>query len=141
MAPVNFNTNQMVRGLVYNAENKPQLLGSFLKEANLRNLQGPALVSYFTEVNKITNNKKYLSREISDRLEKLPEIIESEVKKSPKLQYEADKFSLTLQHFYPKTLNKRIALASEGAVVEGKVEPKSKFKKFMVWLNQFLREE
>ncbi len=137
---LSINAKAMISSVTCNSTDKAANIGKFLRAANSKWLQGPALVSYFTEYNKVAANKNQLTKEAADRFEKLPKLIEQEINKDSKLQREARTFKLALQQMYPKTLEKRISLASEGAVTSDKVEPQSRFKKIMVAINQLIKE-
>lgn len=131
----------MVMSMTNNSKDKAAQLGNFLKAANSKGLHGPAIVSYFTEVNKVSRNKEMLSPKAADRFDKLPDLIDEEVCGNPELKKESEQFLANLKKLYPKTIEKRLSLASQGAVTADKVEPKSRFKKFMVFINQFMKED
>ena len=67
--------------------------------------------------------------------------IENEINNVPELYNQATKFKDSLEKKYPKTLDLRVSLASEGAVISDGIEPKSKIKKILAFLNQFMKEE
>ena len=131
----------MVKSIVNNSPEKKVYINKFLKEANTTGTQGNAIVAYFTEYNNMLAKKQNFVPKASERVKKLPELIEKEINDAPVLQKEAKKFIQALTESYPKTLEKRISLASQGAVVSDRVEPKSKFKKFMVLLNKLIKPE
>ncbi len=131
----------MIRSITTNSKDKAAEIGKFFKAANTGNLQGPAVISYFTELNKVSANKRSLTKEAADRFDRLPDLIDKEARKNPDLKYEIDKFLFSLKLLYPKTLQNRVSLASQGAVTADKVEPKSRFKKFMVFVNRLISED
>lgn len=73
------------------------------------------------------------------RLKNLGSILEKEILEVPELKLQANKFVKALNKKYNKTLENRISLAAQGAVIADKVQPKSRFKKFLVSFNKFLR--
>ena len=131
----------MVMSMTTNSKDKAVHLKNFLRTANANKLQGPAIISYFTEVNKLERNRKQLTKETLDRFEKLPNLIEQEACKDPELKQESSIFINSLQKMYPRTLDTRISLASEGAVVSDKVKPKSMISKFFTAINRVMFQE
>lgn len=131
ITPINFNTmaHDMIYSVVKNSPAKRTYIRNFYRAANDSQAPGNALISYYTELNKFKNNINIVNG------------IEKEIKKTPELRKEANKFLDTLSYLYPKSLDDRISIASQGAVVSDKVEPKSKFKKFMIFLNKLIRED
>ncbi len=138
---VKIDAKPMIMSMTKNSKDKAVHLENFFKAANTNGLQGPAIISYFTEVNRVNKNRKQFTEEALDRFDKLPDLIDSEVNKNPELAKETRTFIHSLKQMYPKTLDKRISLASQGAVTSDRVEPKSRLKRFMVFLNQLLKEE
>ena len=130
----------VIMSFTHITKDKAAQLGNFLKAANSSGLQSPAIVSYFTELNKVSDNKHLLSKGAADRFDKLIDLIDQEVKSNPDLKKESDTFVSTLTKAYPKTLDKRISIASQGAVRSDRIEPKSRFSKLMVFLNQLLTD-
>ena len=108
---------------------------------NENNLHGPALVAYQTELGKLTDYRRYFPHKIAKKIPYINELISNISKKSPEVKTEVDTFVAKLNKDYPKTLGDRISLSSQGAVSYNKVEPKSRFKKFMVLFNRFMQVE
>lgn len=121
----------MINSVLYNKTNATQDALKFFKHANDNNIQGMALVSYYTELNKMPLSAKY----------NFPETIQTINEKNKALNSETKKFISVLTKNYPKTLNDRISLASNGSVVDGGVKPKSVFKKILTVINRFMRVE
>ena len=128
-------TDIYARKMIYNVleqmPNAQQHVHNFLKHANDNNIQGAALVSYYTRFNKMPILAKNVIAETIDKACKNDEILHSE----------SMKFVSALTKNYPKTLYDRISLASNGSVVDGEVKPKSVFKKILTVINRFMREE
>ena len=138
---IKIDAKLVVTSMTMNTKDKASHLYNFLKTANSNKLQGPAMVSYFTELNKVARKKGKLSKEAADRFEKLPDLIDKEVEKTPELAAESQKFLVGLKSAYPKTLDKRLSIASQGAVTSDRVEPKSRFKKLLIYMSQILKNE
>jgi len=137
---LNSCANRMVSSVVHDTSAQRIYIRNFLREANLSGQQGNALVAYYTAFN------KYLARtdvthSAAERIEALPAIISKIADKIPAIKEETRTFVKALQKNYPKTLANRISLASQGAVSADKIEPKSKFKKFMVFINRLVDED
>ena len=131
--PVNFNVmaHDMIHSVAKNSPAKKTYIRNFYRAANESGVQGNALVSYFTELNKFKSKNNV----------NISKMIEDEIVETPELKKEAGKFLDILSTNYPKTLDDRISAASQGAVISGKVEPKSNFKKIMMFINKLIREE
>lgn len=138
---LSIHTDTMVRSVINQSPNAKADIANFLKFTNENNLHGPALVSFHTTFNKFKANSASFSREAKERTQSLPELIEKYIKNSPLLTKHSDEFLTKIEKLYPRSLGKRTSIASQGAVVADSVEPKSKFKKFFVWINQFLKSE
>lgn len=97
--------------------------------------QGRAIVSYYSELNKLKKEVK------PDFIEDLPKMIEKRVSYDPELRKLTNNFVNLLKKNYPKTLGDRIALADFGCVVNDRVRPQSFWKKLMVSISHLIREE
>ena len=88
----------VIMSFTHNTKDKAAQLGNFLKAANSSGLQSPAIVSYFTELNKVSDNKHLLSKGAADRFDKLIDLIDQEVKSNPDLkkEYGASSLKITL---------------------------------------------
>ena len=122
----------MIKSIQTNSPAARTYIKRFFNTANTENAQGRALIAYHTNLNELRG---------TDGFERIPKAIEKEVNEVPELGKEAHRFMRTLTQTYPKTLDTRVSLASLGAVVSDKVEPKSRMKKFMVFLNQLIKED
>ena len=135
---LNTHASNMIKSIVKDSPSKKTYIRNFFREAN-NNQQGNALISYYTEYNKLKAKDSSFTTDMYKRFRSLPQLIEDEINGIPALEKEAFVFSNTLEKLYPTSLEKRISLASQGAVTADKVEPKSRFKKFMVVINQLIR--
>ena len=124
---LNSKAQSMVMSLVNNSPNKDQYVGEFFKLANKYDLQGPALVSYYSALHNLENSsstrkapcsipnvRKYivdiLTKEQTETADvSVPKIGES-------VKEEADIFADKLNKMYHKNLRARISLADQGAV-------------------------
>lgn len=113
-------------------KNATKSLTEFFEYANNHNIQGPAITSYYSELNFRKKHRKELSNVAKQRIFGISKIIKGISNKSEKLKEEQDKFVKALKVNYPKTLDKRIALLNKGEVVSGKVKKSSGFNKFVV---------
>jgi len=135
-------TGEMLSKVIYGSpKNGAEAVKDYYHFVNENNLHGPAVVAYYTRINELKDYGKYVSQEISERISKVDKLIEEFAKKNPEVQAETDTFVKRLNRDYPNTLEDRISLANQGAVLSNRVEPKSKFKKFMVFLNRFMQIE
>ena len=123
--------NNMINSLFHNKSNANQDAYKFFKHANDNNIQGAALVSYYTKLNSMPELAKDTIIEKIYTISKNDKNLDSEVKK----------FASKFTEQYPKTEYDRISLASNSEVIDGEVKPKSVFKKFLTILNRFMKEE
>ena len=137
---LNNSAKLMVQSTINNSENK-EYIKTFLQTANRNNLHGAALVSFYTELNNINAVRKRLTPEQGKRANKIPLLLENKIEQNKKLKREADIFIYSTKQKYPKTLNKRIALLEESAVIAEKILPKSKMKHIYAFLKLFTRDE
>lgn len=126
--------SRMLHAIEHNTSSKDRRIGEFFDLANKKSLQGPALVSYYSQLKKIGK-----SMTIAEKAG-LAEDIFLRSQKSERLKKSSDTFVSELQKKYPKSLYDRISLASHGCVVSDNVKPQSSWKKFLVSLSKFVRE-
>lgn len=138
---LNVYAKQMINTTLLDAPAKKTYINNFLKTANDNHIEAPALIAYFTEYNKMQANMGNFSTNQKNRANNLLQHIENEINNVPELYNQATKFKDSLEKKYPKTLDLRVSLASEGAVISDGIEPKSKIKKILAFLNQFMKEE
>lgn len=133
ITPVNFNTMayDMLHSVAKNSPARKTYIRNFYRAANESRDPGNAIISYFTELNRFKDTNK----------KNIVEKIEKEINETPELKKETDKFLDVLYALYPKTRATRVSIASQGAVAADRVEPKSNFKKFMMFINKLIREE
>ena len=132
---LNSRASRMVSSLYRKSSDAEKHIGEFLRYANDNNIQGPALVSFYSKVQGVSK------RIFPEPKLNIADVISDKVLKNKKLQDEADEFVSTLLENYPKTLRDRISLACQGCVDANEVKPQSKFRKFFVILNKMIREE
>ena len=137
---LNNSAKLMVQSTINNTDSKEHIK-NFLQTANRNNLHGVALVSFYTELNKINNVRKCMTSEQSKRDNKIPLLLENKIELNKDLKTEADIFIYSTKQKYTKTLDKRIALLEESAVIAEKILPKSKMKHIYAFLNLFARDE
>ena len=126
---LDYAANTMFRSLIKGSSSADKKIGQFFNLANNSNLQGQALVSYYSQAREIGKIFPGASHEV------LNNAVNEELQKS------ADVFVKELNKSYPKTLQDRIALVSHGCVESGTVKPQSKFKKFLVSVSKMIRED
>ena len=95
---------------------------SFFKYANKNDAHSQALVAYYSQ---IRNTPKVNIAQVYDR-------IELDARKSICLERHLGLFARKLEQKYPKTLNARLAIASNGGVVPSTVKTKNKFRKMAI---------
>lgn len=127
---LNEQAHGMIDSIARKSAGQRTYIHRFFKTANAENAQGRALVAYHTNLNKLRG---------TDAFKQVPAVIEEEVKNVPEIKKEVDTFVRTLTENYPKSLDTRVSLASQDAVTINNVEPKSRTKKFMVTLNNFIK--
>lgn len=132
-AVLDATARRMIVTNIHGSEGGVAAIRDFLELAN--NTQGRAIVSYYSELNKLKKEIK------PDFLEDLPKMIEKRVNLHPDLRMLSEKFIGSLKQNYPKTLADRIALADFGCVVDDSVRPQSFWKKLMVSISHLIREE
>lgn len=138
---LNVYAKQMINTTILDTSAKKTYIKNFFRTANDNQMEGTALVAYFTQYNKIMANRSNLSAGQQVRANNVLEHIEKEINDVPELYKQATQFKDSLEKNYPKTLGYRTSLASEGAVTSDCVEPKSKTKKILAFLHQFMKEE
>lgn len=138
---LNVYAKRMVDSTSRNEPVRKMYINNFLRTANDNDAHGTAIVSYFTALNQAKNNVNSHNLAQVTRLEKMAKVIEQEIEETPALKEQADKFTDAVNKKYKNSLENRIALAKEGAVVSDGIEPKSRIKKIMAFLNQFMKEE
>ena len=97
---------------------------NFFKYANKNDAHSQALVAYYSQ---IRNTPEANIAQVYDR-------IELSARKNICLERHLGLFARKLEQKYPKTLNARLAIASNGAVVPNKVKPKNKFRKAAIYV-------
>ncbi len=125
---------RVVRGAINNSPKAEESMVTFFKHANEKNIQGPALTAYYSAV---LNANKEVGE---DCFRTVTNSIENHATKNSKLKNELVIFAKALNKNYKKTLKDRICLLTNGAIHEDKVEPKSKFRKFITVLSRLIRE-
>lgn len=128
---LNMQASGMIKSIKENSPAKRDFINRFLKTANAENAQNRALMAYHINLNKLRG---------TDEFKRVPQVIEEETNNIPAIAQEADTFMNTLLKDYPKTLDKRVSLLSQGAVSMDKTEPKSRLRKLMVALNDFINK-
>ena len=134
MNQLNSSAKGMVDAIVKNSNTKRTFIKEFFATANVHDAQSQALIAFYTA----KNNAFDTVRNDTVRLKNLGSILEKEILEVPELKLQANKFVKALNKKYNKTLENRISLAAQGAVIADKVQPKSRFKKFLVSFNKFL---
>ena len=132
---LDYAANTMFRSLIKGSSSADKKIGQFFNLANNSNLQGQALVSYYSQAREIGKIFPGASHEV------LNNAVMTRIYSNEELQNSADVFVKELNKSYPKTLQDRIALASHGCVESGTVKPQSKFKKFLVSVSKMIRED
>ena len=132
---LNYSARKMIETVAKNEPSKTTHIRDFFRIANDNNMQGSAVVSYFTELNKAKYGKK---SPIAEMMYGFSERIEKEIKAVPELKILFNNFSNEIMRKYPRTYDIRRSLAAQEAVIADKVQPKSRFKKFLVSFNKFL---
>lgn len=142
---LNSKAHSMVLGLVTNSPNKEQYVTDFFKLANKYNIQGPALVSYYSALHDIENDgsikriyhnnaqnvRKYVTDMLAAQQTKTADSIGTKADES--FKDEMNTFVEKLNEMYHKHLRLRISLADQGAVNTKNVLNKTpKRTKFLV---------
>lgn len=135
---LNYSARKMIETVAKNEPSKTTHIRDFFRTANDNHLQGPALVSYFTELNKAKYGKK---SPIAEEMHNFIENLEDTIKSVPVLKKLFHNFAIELMKKYPRTYDIRRSLAFQGAVTSDKVEPKSFFKKLMTRIEQFINDD
>ena len=138
---LNVYAKRMIDSTSQNEPVRKMYIQNFLRTANDNDAHGTAIISYFTALNNARKNVNYNNHAMVNRLEHMADVIEKEVAETPALKEQVDKFTDAVNKKYKNSLEDRIALAKEGAVVSDGIEPKSRIKKIMAFLNQFMKEE
>lgn len=138
---INMNAKNMVKSIVNESPDKTQAIKKFFQHANEAGLQGPAIVAYHTQWNILRNNTHKFSDETAKKIKSIPQIIETELNTNPEVKKEGEVFLNKIEELYPNSLENRVSLASQGAVTADKVEPKSRVKKWFVYINRLLKED
>lgn len=138
---LNTYAKHMIDSIVKDKPAKRTYIRDFLRTANENDAQGTAIVSYFTAYNNAKTNIHNLPFHESERLRNIKEILPEEINAVPELKKQEQKFLSAIEQKYPNSLNKRIDIAGAGAVVADAVKPKSRFAKFVAFLNQFMHVE
>ena len=125
---LNYSARRMIESVAKNEPSKTTHIRDFFRTANDNNLQGPALISYFTEVNKAKYGKK---SSIAEKMYGFTDLMEDTIKSVPELIKLCNKFANEFIEKYPNTYILRRALAHQSAVTSDRVEPKSFFKKLI----------
>lgn len=134
------HTDAMIRSVIRNSPNAESNIGNFLRHTNENNLHGTSFVAFHSLYNKFKNASAAFSPSAMARTNKLPELIEEYVKNSPTLTKYSDEYLTKVEKNYPRSFDRRISLASQNSVDIDSVKPRSKFKKFFVILNQYLKD-
>lgn len=97
---------------------------NFFKYANKNDAHSQALVAYYSQIRR---TPKANIAQVYDR-------IELGAQKNICLERHLGLFARKLEQKYPKTLNARLAIVANGAVVPNKVKPKNKFRKAAIYV-------
>lgn len=97
---------------------------NFFKYANKNDAHSQALVAYYSQIRKTPEAN---IAQVYDR-------IELGARKNICLERHLGLFARKLEQKYPKTLNARLAIVANGAVVPNKVKPKNKFLKAAIYV-------
>lgn len=97
---------------------------NFFKYANKNDAHSQALVAYYSQIRR---TPKANIAQVYDR-------IELGARKNICLERHLELFARKLEQKYPKTLNARLAIVANGAVVPNKVKPKNKFRKAAIYV-------
>lgn len=97
---------------------------NFFKYANKNDAHSQALVAYYSQIRR---TPKANIAQVYDR-------IELGARKNICLERHLGFFARKLEQKYPKTLNARLAIVANGAVVPNKVKPKNKFRKAAIYV-------
>lgn len=131
----------MLVSVVNDSPAQKRNIGNFLQFANDTKLYGAAVVSYHTAYNMMTKKASHFTKEAKERLYNADSIIEKHAKGSPLLKQKAELFEENINNMYPNSLADRVSLAATGSVQSEIVEPKSRFKKFLVWINRLVNTD
>ena len=97
---------------------------NFFKYANKNDAHSQALVAYYSQIRR---TPKANIAQVYDR-------IELGARKNICLERHLGLFARKLEQKYPKTLNARLAIVANGAVVPNKVKLKNKFRKAAIYV-------
>lgn len=97
---------------------------NFFKYANKNDAHSQALVAYYSQIRRTPEAN---IAQVYDR-------IEVDARKNICLEKHLGLFARKLEQKYPKTLNARLAIVANGAVVPNKVKPKNKFRKAAIYV-------
>lgn len=97
---------------------------NFFKYANKNDAHSQALVAYYSQIRRTPEAN---IAQVYDR-------IEVDARKNICLERHLGLFARKLEQKYPKTLNARLAIVANGAVVPNKVKPKNKFRKAAIYV-------
>lgn len=151
---LNTKAHNMIAGYITDSPDKHKYAQEFFGFANKYNIQGPAVVSYFTSLHnmelnhQLTNNttiknvgdlRKYVRDLIAPKQEKTVvnniEVINAD---EAEAKAEAREFVKTLNEMYPKNLRTRISLSDQSAVLADKIKKVSWKTKALVRINLLL---
>ena len=136
---LSIKANKMLVNVVENTPKQKKAILDFLKEANVKNTQGNAIISYFTELNKLFSDKTLKTSQEQKRLNNAPLIISKFIEEDNFiLKKQATLFVKSLKKNYPKTLNKRVSLAVNGTVTADKITPISKKSRFHIFIDKII---
>lgn len=97
---------------------------NFFKYANKNDAHSQALVAYYSQIRRTPEAN---IAQVYDR-------IELGARKNICLERHLGLFARKLEQKYPKTLNARLAIVANGAVVPNKVKQKNKFRKAAIYV-------
>ena len=130
---LNAKAHNAVAGVATDSPLKKHYIQEFFEAANKKystgekehNVQGLALLSYFTHLNSIKDNKGLINQRFMPNARNITNIILEEAKNSP-IKESADKFVEQLNKDYHNSLGMRILLAKNGIINSQNSVKKSK---------------
>ncbi len=138
MPQLDNKAHKMILSVIRNSSGQKENVAEFFRYANKNDVQGPALISYFTKYNSLRDSFGEINNNNMHRYSHIENFIDDIVNSRPDIKAEAEKFVNILNQKYPKHLKARISAANQGAVKSDTIVPKSIGKKFMVRMNLFL---
>lgn len=133
ITPLNRAAKTLLNDVASYSKNLDNSILDFLNIANKKDLQGPGIVSFFSELNELRkDNTRSFCYE-------LIELIEERIKDNPVLKRRADFYMGKLNKKYPKYLSDRLTLANYNCVNSAGVKKQNVWKKMLVSVMNKLR--